>query len=101
MDIATGPASRLLGPGSHGSTFGGNPVAAIAGLANSTFPDRSTSATASSRLDTIVSYAVGACVAASAGPVAEGSVGAGAGVHAEHLPVICLRRNQRKQIRAM
>ena len=27
------PASRLLGPGSHGSTFGGNPVAAIAGLA--------------------------------------------------------------------
>ncbi|HEX5384160.1 MAG TPA: acetylornithine transaminase [Propionibacteriaceae bacterium] len=31
--IATGQASRLLGPGSHGSTFGGNPVAAIAGLA--------------------------------------------------------------------
>jgi len=31
--IATGPVSRLLGPGSHGSTFGGNPVAAIAGLA--------------------------------------------------------------------
>lgn len=31
--IATGGASRLLGPGSHGSTFGGNPVAAIAGLA--------------------------------------------------------------------
>ena len=31
--IATGDASRLLGPGSHGSTFGGNPVAAIAGLA--------------------------------------------------------------------
>jgi acetylornithine/N-succinyldiaminopimelate aminotransferase len=31
--IATGAASRLLGPGSHGSTFGGNPVAAIAGLA--------------------------------------------------------------------
>ena len=31
--IATGPASRLLGPGTHGSTFGGNPVAAIAGLA--------------------------------------------------------------------
>ena len=31
--IATGSASRLLGPGSHGSTFGGNPVAAIAGLA--------------------------------------------------------------------
>ena len=28
-----GPAARLLGPGSHGSTFGGNPVAAIAGLA--------------------------------------------------------------------
>ena len=31
--IATGGVSRLLGPGSHGSTFGGNPVAAIAGLA--------------------------------------------------------------------
>ena len=31
--IATESASRLLGPGSHGSTFGGNPVAAIAGLA--------------------------------------------------------------------
>lgn len=31
--IATGPAARLLGPGSHGSTFGGNPMAAIAGLA--------------------------------------------------------------------
>jgi acetylornithine aminotransferase len=31
--IATGEVSRLLDPGSHGSTFGGNPVAAIAGLA--------------------------------------------------------------------
>jgi acetylornithine/N-succinyldiaminopimelate aminotransferase len=31
--IATGRAGTLLGPGSHGSTFGGNPVAAIAGLA--------------------------------------------------------------------
>jgi acetylornithine/N-succinyldiaminopimelate aminotransferase len=31
--IATETASALLGPGSHGSTFGGNPVAAIAGLA--------------------------------------------------------------------
>jgi acetylornithine/N-succinyldiaminopimelate aminotransferase len=31
--LATGRAARLLGPGSHGSTFGGNPVAAIAGLA--------------------------------------------------------------------
>jgi acetylornithine/N-succinyldiaminopimelate aminotransferase len=31
--IAAGSAGRLLGPGSHGSTFGGNPVAAIAGLA--------------------------------------------------------------------
>ncbi|GAA2102465.1 acetylornithine transaminase [Microlunatus panaciterrae] len=31
--IATGAAADLLGPGSHGSTFGGNPVAAIAGLA--------------------------------------------------------------------
>jgi acetylornithine/N-succinyldiaminopimelate aminotransferase len=31
--LASGPAAGLLGPGSHGSTFGGNPVAAIAGLA--------------------------------------------------------------------
>jgi acetylornithine aminotransferase len=31
--LATGPAADLLGPGSHGSTFGGNPVACIAGLA--------------------------------------------------------------------
>lgn len=31
--IATGPAAALLTPGSHGTTFGGNPVAAIAGLA--------------------------------------------------------------------
>jgi acetylornithine aminotransferase len=31
--IAGGRAAGLLGPGSHGSTFGGNPVAAIAGLA--------------------------------------------------------------------
>ena len=31
--IALGRAATLLGPGSHGSTFGGNPVAAIAGLA--------------------------------------------------------------------
>jgi acetylornithine/N-succinyldiaminopimelate aminotransferase len=31
--VASGQSSRLLGPGSHGSTFGGNPVAAIAGLA--------------------------------------------------------------------
>jgi len=31
--IAIGAAADLLGPGSHGSTFGGNPVAAIAGLA--------------------------------------------------------------------
>ncbi len=30
---ATGAAADLLGPGSHGSTFGGNPVAAAAGLA--------------------------------------------------------------------
>ena len=30
--IANGRAATLLGPGSHGSTFGGNPVAAIAGL---------------------------------------------------------------------
>ena len=31
--VATGPAAELLGPGAHGSTFGGNPVACIAGLA--------------------------------------------------------------------
>ncbi|GAA3603568.1 acetylornithine transaminase [Microlunatus ginsengisoli] len=31
--VAAGAAAELLGPGSHGSTFGGNPVAAIAGLA--------------------------------------------------------------------
>ena len=31
--VALGRAATLLGPGSHGSTFGGNPVAAIAGLA--------------------------------------------------------------------
>ncbi|QGF24861.1 acetylornithine transaminase [Raineyella fluvialis] len=30
--IATGPAAELLGPGSHGSTFGGNPLASRAGL---------------------------------------------------------------------
>ncbi|WP_114560317.1 acetylornithine transaminase [Desertihabitans aurantiacus] len=31
--IATGAAAELLGAGDHGTTFGGNPVAAIAGLA--------------------------------------------------------------------
>jgi acetylornithine aminotransferase len=31
--IAIGRAARLLGPGDHGSTFGGNPVAAAAALA--------------------------------------------------------------------
>lgn len=31
--IATGRAAGLFTPGSHGTTFGGNPVAAIAGLA--------------------------------------------------------------------
>jgi len=31
--IAFGDASVLLGPGSHGSTFGGNPVVAAAGIA--------------------------------------------------------------------
>ena len=31
--VANGATADLLGPGSHGSTFGGNPVAAIAGLA--------------------------------------------------------------------
>ena len=31
--IGIGPAGDLLGPGQHGTTFGGNPVAAAAGLA--------------------------------------------------------------------
>lgn len=31
--IAFGPAASLLGPGSHGSTFGGNPVSCAAALA--------------------------------------------------------------------
>ncbi|HEX5994895.1 MAG TPA: acetylornithine transaminase [Jiangellales bacterium] len=31
--VGVGPAADLLGPGTHGSTFGGNPVAAAAGLA--------------------------------------------------------------------
>jgi len=31
--LALGPAANLFTPGSHGSTFGGNPVAAAAGLA--------------------------------------------------------------------
>ncbi|MDR1767279.1 MAG: acetylornithine transaminase [Propionibacteriaceae bacterium] len=31
--VATGPAADLFGPGMHGNTFGGNPVAAAAGLA--------------------------------------------------------------------
>ena len=31
--VATGAAASLLGPGSHGTTSGGNPVAAAAGLA--------------------------------------------------------------------
>lgn len=31
--VATGGAASLLGPGSHGTTFGGNPVGAAAGLA--------------------------------------------------------------------
>ena len=31
--VAFGPAAALLGPGSHGSTFGGNPVCAAAALA--------------------------------------------------------------------
>ncbi|MFP5282991.1 MAG: acetylornithine transaminase [Actinomycetes bacterium] len=38
--VATGAAADLLGPGSHGSTFGGNPVAAIAGLAVITVIER-------------------------------------------------------------
>ncbi|AXG76938.1 acetylornithine transaminase [Streptomyces paludis] len=31
--LAFGPAADLLGPGQHGTTFGGNPVASAAGLA--------------------------------------------------------------------
>ena len=31
--VATGSAATMLGPGAHGTTFGGNPVAAAAGLA--------------------------------------------------------------------
>jgi acetylornithine/N-succinyldiaminopimelate aminotransferase len=31
--LATGPAAALFGPGSHGSTFGGNPVSCAAALA--------------------------------------------------------------------
>jgi acetylornithine aminotransferase len=31
--LAIGAAAELLGPGDHGTTFGGNPVAAVAGLA--------------------------------------------------------------------
>lgn len=31
--VGVGPAADLLGPGSHGTTFGGNPVAATAALA--------------------------------------------------------------------
>ena len=31
--IATGPAAQMFGPGSHGSTFGGNPVSCAAALA--------------------------------------------------------------------
>lgn len=38
--VATGAAADLLGPGSHGSTFAGNPVAAIAGLAVLTVIER-------------------------------------------------------------
>jgi acetylornithine aminotransferase len=32
-EVATGPLSGLLGPGSHGSTFGGNPICCAAALA--------------------------------------------------------------------
>jgi acetylornithine aminotransferase len=31
--VAVGSAAGLLGPGSHGTTFGGNPLASVAGLA--------------------------------------------------------------------
>jgi len=31
--LARGPAAEILGPGSHGSTFGGNPLVCAAGLA--------------------------------------------------------------------
>ncbi len=38
--VGIGAAADLLGPGSHGTTFGGNPVAAIAGLAVLTVIER-------------------------------------------------------------
>lgn len=38
--VATGAAAGLLQPGSHGTTFGGNPVAAAAGLAVMTIIER-------------------------------------------------------------
>ncbi|HYU84532.1 MAG TPA: acetylornithine transaminase [Kribbellaceae bacterium] len=38
--IGLGAAADLLGPGSHGTTFGGNPVAAVAGLAVLTVIER-------------------------------------------------------------
>ncbi len=38
--IGLGPAADLLQPGNHGTTFGGNPVAAIAGLAVLTVIER-------------------------------------------------------------
>jgi len=38
--VGLGPAADLLQPGNHGTTFGGNPVAAIAGLAVLTVIER-------------------------------------------------------------
>nr|WP_041290536.1 acetylornithine transaminase [Kribbella flavida] len=38
--LAFGPAAELLQPGNHGTTFGGNPVATIAGLAVLTVIER-------------------------------------------------------------
>jgi acetylornithine/N-succinyldiaminopimelate aminotransferase len=38
--LGFGPAAELLQPGNHGTTFGGNPVAAIAGLAVLTVIER-------------------------------------------------------------
>jgi len=48
--LASGPAAALLGPGDHGSTFGGNPVACAAALAVLDVVDRDRLADRASRL---------------------------------------------------
>ncbi len=56
--LATGRAATLLGPGSHGSTFGGNPVAAIAGLAIIAVIERDGLLERASELGTYLSAAI-------------------------------------------